>query len=65
MKIPHAAITNRWSQKEKGMEGRKEDFLKRERKQEKKNWMGVGELRMGGIEAVGKRIAYPKVLRQK
>ena len=53
------------ARKKKRMEGRKEDFLKRERKQEKKNWMGVGKLRMGGIEALGKRIAYPKVLRQK
>lgn len=35
------------------------------KKEQEKNWMGVGKVRMGGIEALRKRIAYAKVLRQK
>ena len=41
--------------KKEGKEGKK-IFLK----EQEKNWMGVGKLRMGGIEALGKRIAYAK-----
>lgn len=35
------------------------------KKEQEKNWMGVGKVRMGGIKALRKRIAYAKVLRQK
>lgn len=55
-------LTTEGARKKKRTEGRKED-LKREREQEKKNCMGAGELRMAGIEALGNRIAYAKVLR--
>lgn len=57
-------LTTEGARKKKRTEGRKEDLKKeREREQEKKNCMGAGELRMAGIEALGNRIAYAKVLR--